>query len=234
MEYLIALDKKLLLFLNGHYSDFWNGFMYIYTSTIVWIPALLAVLLVIFHDKKREFLFILIAFAVTIAMCDLISSSLLKPLIERFRPTHDPEIQNLVHIVNGYRAGKYGFTSSHASNSFGFALLSSLLFKFKPYTIFIFLWAIVNSYSRIYLGVHFPLDIICGALIGVGSALLVYYAAVWFQRLYTGFNQKAVYLSNTTVTGFQKKNIWIPIFMLMLTVFFIAVFAMKMLKFKCY
>jgi undecaprenyl-diphosphatase len=102
---------------------------------------------------------------ITVALSDSISV-LIKNLVERPRPSRNPEIANLVHIVNDYRGGMYGFVSSHAANFFGVATFLSHQFKHYRWSIFLFVWAIVVSYSRIYLGVHYPLDIIFGAILG--------------------------------------------------------------------
>jgi undecaprenyl-diphosphatase len=93
----------------------------------------------------------------------------MKPYFLRLRPTHDPELQDIVHTVNNYKGGLYGFASSHAANTFGVAMFLWLLLKPKyPWVVFLFLWATLVTYTRIYLGVHFPGDIVVGGLIGIG------------------------------------------------------------------
>ena len=107
-----------------------------------------------------------------IVVTDQFSSSFCKPFFHRFRPTHDPDIMYMVDMVNGYRGGWYGFFSSHASNTFGLALFLSLLFRNWRSTLVLLCWASLSSYSRIYLGVHYPGDILCGALLGAVGAWL--------------------------------------------------------------
>jgi undecaprenyl-diphosphatase len=147
----------------------------------------------------------------------------------RLRPSH--ELGNLVHLVNGYTGGRFGFVSSHAANAFGFAMFSSLIFRFKPYTVVVFLWALVNSYSRIYLGVHYPLDIICGALVGISCALLVYLLYCYLKK-FTGFFYKPAVGERATSTGIAYKNMWLIISMLLLTVYFIIIFSVEIMKFN--
>ncbi len=226
---LIAWDHDLFFTLNGHYSNFWDAFMWIFSSKLIWIPVAASILYILFQDKKSEFLFILIGLVVTIVLCDQISSSVFKPMFERLRPSR--EFDGLVHIVNGYKGGKYGFVSSHAANAFGFALFSSLIFKFKPYTIIVFTWALINSYSRIYLGVHYPLDIICGALLGLLCASSVCIISNFLRKFYTGFMFKPILAPNVTSSGIQYKNMWIVISFLLLTVFFICIFSIEMTEF---
>ena len=225
---LIAWDKNLFLSLNSCHSHFWDGFMWLFSSKLVWIPAALSVLYVIFKDKKGEFFLIFVGLVLTIVMCDQIASSLFKPMFERLRPSH--ELGNLVHLVNGYKGGRFGFMSSHAANAFGFAMFSALIFRFKPYTVAIFLWALVNSYSRIYLGVHYPLDIICGALLGIGCALLVYLLYSYLKKN-TGFVYKPTVGARATSTGIEYKNMWLIISMLLLTIYFIVAFGFEIMKF---
>ena len=175
LESLIEFDKQLLLFGNSFHTPFWDNFISIFSGKFIWIPAALTILYVIIRTEKRNSLWVLLFLAITIVLADQISSSFIKLLVARWRPTHEPTLQGLVQIVHGYTGGRYGFVSSHAANSFGVALFTSLLFRRKLYTWTIFIWAIVNVYTRIYLGVHYPFDIIGGAMVGLGCAWLSFY-----------------------------------------------------------
>lgn len=174
LEQLLAWDKFIFSFLNSFHSEFFDNFFWIVTQKETWIPLYIAILYIIIRTKRKEATWIILGLIVTIVLADQLSSSLIKPLVERLRPSRDSTLSGLIHLVNGYTGGKYGFVSSHAANSFALALYSSLLFRNKPYTIFIFIWALINAYSRIYIGVHFPLDIIGGAAIGFISVGIVY------------------------------------------------------------
>ena len=124
LQGLIETDRLATLSINGSESLFWDGVANIYTSALVWIPlALFAILLLIRNINPKKLLLVLLMVAVTVALCDQLSSSVCKPLFHRLRPTRDPYILNMVDTVNGYRGGLYGFFSSHAANSFGLAAL---------------------------------------------------------------------------------------------------------------
>ncbi len=168
MQTLIDLDKKLLLFLNGINSPYLDPIMFYATKTFFWLPLYLLLIFLIFKNYKQEGWFILIGAVVTIVLTDQITSSLMKPFFARLRPSQDPTLEGLVHLVNGYKGGLYGFASSHAANTFGTAIFSWLVLKsFYKRMGWIFVWAIFMTYTRIYLGVHFPGDILAGAIIGL-------------------------------------------------------------------
>lgn len=177
MEEILELDKKLFLELNGSYHNPWlDQLMMFLSSTGAWIPLYIFLLYLIIRHFKKDSWMVLLAVALTITLADQITSSLMKPFFERLRPTHDPEIESLVHVVDHYRGGKYGFASSHAANTFGVATLMWLVFKnYRPWIGLLFLWAFAVGFTRIYLGVHFPGDILVGDLIGFLSAVAAYF-----------------------------------------------------------
>ncbi|NDP21487.1 MAG: phosphatase PAP2 family protein [Paludibacter sp.] len=169
-------DTHLFLFLNGLNSTFFDGFMFAVSAKLTWVPLYLAVLFVIIKEWKKESIWIVISLVFCVVIADQISSGLIKEMVQRPRPSHAENLQGMVHLVNGYVGGKYGFVSSHAANAFGFALLTSLLFRRNYYTYVIFGWASITAYSRIYLGVHYPLDILGGILVGILAALTCFFA----------------------------------------------------------
>lgn len=174
LEQLIEWDKTVFLFLNNTHTPFWDHFMWIYTGRLTWIPLIVALIFVLFRKNWKEATLVVVALALTITLCDQFASTLCKPYFARFRPAQDPDFSPLVQIVNGYRGGRYGFISSHAANSFGAVVLLALIFRNRLFTITGLVWAAVNCYSRIYLGVHYPGDILAGTIAGVVIALLVY------------------------------------------------------------
>ncbi len=175
LEKLIEADKYLLLSLNGSESLFLDGCMSVYTTTLVWIPLAVVLLYVLIKNNNiQTFFILLVAIALVFVLTDGITSTICKPLFERFRPTRDPELMYLVDVVNGYRCAAYGFMSSHAANSFGIATFAMLLMRSRMLSAALFLWASINCYSRMYLGVHYPGDIIAGAVVGIVCGVLMY------------------------------------------------------------
>ena len=174
LDWLVELDKRCFLFLNSKHSPAWDDIMWWISGNKIWIPLYIVLLaVIIYKELPYRFIFTILFIAVTVALCDKISV-FIKNWVERPRPTHDSGIADLVHIVNNYKGGAYGFVSSHAANVFGVATFLSLQFKHYKWEIFLYVWAIAVSYSRIYLGVHYPLDIIFGALLGVLIGIQLY------------------------------------------------------------
>lgn len=171
---LIEFDQELLLTLNSHFSAYWDNFFWMFTSKEVWLPLYLTLAYIIFKNHGLKGLVTMAAIGLLILLCDQISTNVFKDGFERFRPSRDPDLKYLVHLVNGKRGGMYGFVSSHATNSFGLATFTALLFRNRTFTIGIFLWAMVNSYSRIYMGLHYPGDILGGLLLGLLLGKIVY------------------------------------------------------------
>ncbi|WP_051203483.1 phosphatase PAP2 family protein [Hugenholtzia roseola] len=185
---LDRLDKDLFLWLHHQRLPLLEGLIWEMTHRKIWTPLFALSLLMLWLRYRSQFWLPLIGIALSIALADQIASSLFKPFFERLRPSHSPDLEGLVYFYQGYKGGKYGFVSSHASTSFGTAFFIFLLFKnptdrlialSKSYTnlwlgsLFL-LWAAIFSYTRIYLGVHYPADILGGAIVGLLSAYLIY------------------------------------------------------------
>lgn len=160
------LDRQIFLFLNSMNSPFWDNVMYAISGKFIWVPLYIAVLVWMAVKYKRKILVIIPFIILAVTLADLSSVHLFKNVFHRLRPCHEPSLAGMVHLVNGECGGLYGFVSSHASNSFNVALISLMFIRKKWYAIFIILWASVIGYSRIYLGVHYPSDVIFGAILG--------------------------------------------------------------------
>jgi undecaprenyl-diphosphatase len=178
-------DKDLFLYLNGFHNTLWDYTMTLFTLTPVWIPFYLVILAIIVKKYGKKSLWIFLCVALLILFADQFSG-ILKHTVKRLRPSNDPEISQLAHVFFT-KGGLYGFVSAHAANTFSFATFSILLFRNRLYTIFILVWAMLIAYSRIYLGVHYPGDIlggiILGILIGTGIYKLLNYVEGKFSPL---------------------------------------------------
>jgi undecaprenyl-diphosphatase len=175
---LIPYEDGLFLWLNGQHNAFFDSFMSIYSGKVIWLPfAIVSLGVFTIKTKSIEALLVVLAIVLVCTLCDQLASSIIKPMCERVRPTHYPGIENLVHTVNNYRGGKFGFISSHSANGFGAATFAALLFRQRLFTFTIFLWASITAYSRIYLGVHFISDVVGGIMVGclIGWAVYTLY-----------------------------------------------------------
>ena len=212
MEQLLALDRDLMVSLNlsGSHTNFCDGFMWMTSQIAVWAPAILFLLYVLYKTKGKQALWIVLMIALVFLLCDQISSSLLKPWVARLRPSHDPLVMDSLQYVRDYHGGQFGFPSSHAANSFGFAVFSSLLFRYRFYTAFSLIWAALCAYSRIYLGVHFPGDILVGTLMGASIGFLCYFCyRKWFGESFRSPN--SLYTASGFLISDLQHLVWLMV-----------------------
>ena len=189
LEQLIHIDTEILLAINGWHAPWADRLMWIISAKATWIPlyALLIGLLAWRYRKPASrsmkwlqkvpvCVVLIVVIAAAIGLADFIASGILKEWVARPRPTRVPELEGVLHLVNGYRSGRFGFVSSHAANTMACALLFSLIWRNKIATIGLMLWVAMNCYSRMYLGVHYPTDILGGLIVGSLVAVAAYRA----------------------------------------------------------
>lgn len=183
LEQLISWDKKAILFLNGLHADWLDPIMYYATMTEFWIPLYVFLLYLIFRQHGKQGWLAVAGIALCILLTDRITSGVMKPYFERLRPSHEPTLEGMLHFVYDYRGGLYGFASSHAANTTGIALFLFLLMRDRyRYIGWIFAWAALMCYTRIYLGVHYPGDILTGMVVGLLGGLVAFRGYQWLRK----------------------------------------------------
>jgi len=228
MNELIELDRELLLAVNGSASLYLDGLVKTLTTAATWIPLYLALFYLVMRNNSSmaRIAFIVACAGLCYLFAGAVDDGIVKPLVARWRPTHDPVIGWQVDVVNGYRGGNYGFFSAHACNTFSLAVFFSLLVRSRVFTIALVTWSLVNCWTRLYLGVHFPGDILCGLLWGgmVGSLIYLFY---W--RVQRRFSTKINYISSQyTATGYQNSDVDIVVTVLVFTLVYALIRACMM------
>ena len=175
LEFITNIDTQLTLFLNGSDSVMLDAIAVTATKTSTWIPLGILLLYVLIRMKDwKNALLVILCVAIAITLADQMASGIFKPLVARLRPSHNPELQGVIDLVSDYRGGRYGFFSSHAANTCAVAVFLSLLFRKKVFTVAICSWAMVNSWTRLYLGVHYVGDIMVGLIWGAFVGWMVF------------------------------------------------------------
>jgi undecaprenyl-diphosphatase len=188
LSFLQQLDKEIFLFLNGIHNPFFDSLMWYISLPGTWIPFYVLLSYLLYRKFGKNVVFYLVIIGLAVGLSDFIASGIIKESVQRFRPSREHSLDGLVHLLSNpvtgqlYMGGKYGFVSSHAANSFALAVLFSLFFDRKWASIGLIFWALLVSYSRIYLGVHYPGDILGGALVGVIVAFLLYKISPFIQQ----------------------------------------------------
>ena len=188
LEQLLHIDTEILLAINGWHAPWADTLMWIISAKATWIPLyLLLIGLLVWRYRKPAMtnvkwlqkvpacVVMIVVIGLAVGAADFIASGILKDLVARPRPSRVPELEGVLHLVNGYKSGQYGFVSSHAANTMAVALLFSLIWRNKIATVGLMLWVAANCYSRMYLGVHYPTDILGGLIVGSLVAVVGYW-----------------------------------------------------------
>ena len=220
---IIDFDKQLLLMLNGSESLFLDSMVMTLTTAWTWVPLYISLLIIVIKnsDTSVRILLTIAAAGLCVLLAGTIDDTIVKPLVGRWRPTRDPEIGLLVDIVDGYRGGDYGFFSAHAANTFSIAIFFSWLVRSRLLTVALVLWSLTNCWTRLYLGVHFPGDILVGlcwgGLVGTGVYFLFYrylIAKLTWTPTYTSLAY--------TKTGFNRNDADVPVCILTFTLIYVV------------
>ncbi|MCE6987873.1 phosphatase PAP2 family protein [Dyadobacter sp. CY323] len=185
IDTLIHSDQELFLSLNGWHYPWLDTVMYWITYKYTWVPMYLVLIFLSIKPNAKKGLGILVTVIIAVVIADKITSGIMKPYFIRFRPCHEPDLKGMVHQVTGC-GGLYGFASSHASTSFAVAMTWFALLRGQVrYIGILFFWAALYSYSRVYVGVHYPADIFVGALVGLLTGVICTQAYYFFLRRYS-------------------------------------------------
>lgn len=189
------MDMRWLLWINQHHAEWADSLMWGISGRLTWLPlyVLLIVLLFWRFGWKRALVFV-VAIVAAVGLSDWISSGIIKNAVCRLRPTHEPALGGQIHVVHDYLGGMYGFVSSHAANTISLSLLFCLIWTKTPSSEevtssrhvhqcwWLMLWVVLNCYSRMYLGVHYPGDILGGLLVGSATALGIWGILLWIYK----------------------------------------------------
>ena len=218
IQTFLANDRLVLSWFNGSNSVFLDGWMCALTSGFTWLAlyASLFYLVVKNNETMGQIMLVVGCALACVGLADIMADVIVKPLVERWRPSNDPIFKYDVSVVDGYRGTSYGFFSAHAANTFSLALFFCMLVRSRVLSVALVLWSFVNCYTRMYLGLHYPSDIVCGLLWGSVCAIGVYYFYLRVSRRMFGEDN---YVSTQyTSTGYRLCDVDIVVFVLVSTV----------------
>ena len=223
IEFLQDIDRELLLGINGSDSLYLDRLVRTLTNGLTWIPLYLSLFYMVMknNDNFRRLLLVLGGAGLCVLLAGTVDDVIVKPLVARWRPTHDPQIGILVDIVDGYRGGKYGFFSAHASNTMSIATFFCWLARSRRLSITLVIWSLVNCWTRLYLGVHFPGDILVGLIWGITVGTGVYFL---YRRMTRGmYTPRNLNPAQYTTTCYRRLDCNWPVAVFIYTLLFVFI-----------
>lgn len=207
MHTLIEIDRNLLVFFNGSDSLFLDNLVVTLTSGLTWIPLYLSLLYIVIKNNEtmKQIMLVIGCVCLCMLISDGVVDFIVKPMVGRLRPTHDPAIKYSLDVVNNIRENQFSFFSAHASNTFCIAVFFSLLVRNCKFVVAMIIWSLLNCWTRLYLGVHYPSDILVGILWGGFVGAFVYYIYI---KSYLHIHSDFYYISSKyTSTGYNQMDI---------------------------
>jgi undecaprenyl-diphosphatase len=183
INFFLHLDTKLFLFLNGINFSFWDYVMVLFSERLTWILFFFVFVIYMYRKYGSISIWPLTGVSLVTMVAGVASVHLFKNVFQRLRPCHRSEFEDIIHLAAGRCWESYAFISTHAAVSFGVAVFLLMLFKVRWFTVLILSWAVLVSYSRIYLGVHYPADIVVGALVGTVCGYGIFKMFVAFDKI---------------------------------------------------
>lgn len=216
------MDMQVLRLFNGSDNIMLDQMVQILTSGLTWIPLYVMLFFVVMRNNETmgQIALVVGSAIFCVLFADGLVDGIIKQLAERWRPSNDPTFKYMVQVVDDIRLKGYSFCSAHAANTMSLAVFFSLLIRSKMLTITLVIWSLINCWTRLYLGVHYPSDILCGMIIGIIVGILVY---LLYYKIYLRISPKINYISNQyTSTGYDHDDIDKAMVILMLTLVYVV------------
>lgn len=216
------MDMQVLSLFNGSDNIMLDQMVQILTSGLTWIPLYVMLFFVVMRNNETmgQIALVVGSAIFCVLFADGLVDGIIKQLAERWRPSNDPTFKYMVQVVDDIRLKGYSFCSAHAANTMSLAVFFSLLIRSKMLTITLVIWSLINCWTRLYLGVHYPSDILCGMIIGIIVGILVY---LLYYKIYLRISLKINYISNQyTSTGYDHDDIDKAMVILMLTLVYVV------------
>ncbi len=217
------IDLRVLHFFNGNNNVFLDQMMQLLTSGFTWIPLYIVLLVIVIRNNETmgQIVLVIGAALLCVALADGLTDGLVKPLAARLRPLNDPFVKYTIHTVGHPLMKDFSFCSAHAANTMAIAMFFALLVRSKMLIWTLFAWSMVNCWTRLYLGVHYPSDIVCGLLLGSIVGVVIY---ILYHKMYCRISPKIKYISNQyTSTGYDHDDIDILMSVVVLILLYVVI-----------